>query len=110
MRMSANVHMLAMLMIVGTYGCQPTHDVVPGILGPIAVSYVADPVVDGDSVWGAYFPSERRIIVDRASAWRMRRGILAHERCHAALDDMSIELGDKEESVCSAIGASEVSR
>jgi hypothetical protein len=102
--------MTRVLLLCLLAACQPTHDVVPGILGPVAVEYVNDPVVDGDSVWGAYFPSERRIVVDRNAPWRLQRGTLVHERCHSALDDLSIELGDKEESVCSAMAALAVAR
>jgi len=84
---------------------------VSGILGPISIGYVADPVVDGDSVWGAYQPAHRHIIVDANTSSLFRRNIIAHERCHSALSDVGVELeAAKEEQVCNAMALLEASR
>ena len=90
----------------------PAPKSVNGILGPIRVEYVADPVVEGDSVWGAFQPATRRIVVDATvTSVAFRRNIIAHERCHSALVDLGIELDTaKEEQVCNAMAALEVSR
>jgi hypothetical protein len=96
-------------------GCRvesvPAPVTVPGILGAIRVEYVSSPVVDGDSVWGAYHPATRRILVDRNASPLFRRNIIAHERCHSALADVGVELdADKEEQVCNAIALLEARR
>jgi len=109
------VNIGAMWTLVNIVGCravdvQPTS--VAGILGPIRVEYVADPVVEGDSVWGAFEPAPRRIIVDAGvTAIAFRRNIIAHERCHSAFVDLGIALPDAtEEQVCNAMAALEVAR
>jgi hypothetical protein len=89
----------------------PNPGTVPGILGPIRVEYVVDPVVDGDSVWGAYLESQRSIIIDRDARGTFRRAVLAHERCHTALTDFGITMDPElEERVCDAMAALEVAR
>ena len=113
--MSAFVHIGALLTIVNMGGCKvqevPHPGAVPGILGPVHVEYVSNPVVDGDSVWGAYSPAQRRILVDAAASPLFRRNIIAHERCHSALADVGVELeAAKEEQVCNAIALLEVAR
>ena len=106
---------MSVLTLLLSIGCRvvevPAPQSVPGILGPVGVLYLDDPVVDGDSVFGAFSPDERRIVLDRQMVGMFRRAMLAHERCHSALSDYGVVLSsEQEEHVCNAMAALEVAR
>jgi hypothetical protein len=111
-RLSAFVHIGALLAIVNCRPAEvPNPGTVPGILGPVSVEYVDDPVVEGDSVYAAFLSDGRRIVIDRALTGTFRRAVLAHERCHSAITDFGITMAaDLEERVCDAMAALEVAR
>jgi hypothetical protein len=90
----------------------PRDEMMVGPWGEVQIKYVAPPlVVDKDTVLGVFYSGERLILIDRSMMPIMRRGVRAHELCHAALSDDGVILPDStEENVCSAMEKWEMAR
>jgi hypothetical protein len=72
-----------------------------GVYGEIHVEYVA---MEPDSLLGTWDPSTRVIQIEKSLPHLRRKGVLAHELCHAAISDVGLVLPDStEEFVCNAI-------
>ena len=72
--------------------------------GPVRVILRPTLYLDGDSLYGAWYPHIRTIFVrDSLSPW-LTRAVLEHEVCHVALTDYEVTLPEPvEERVCDAI-------
>ena len=84
-------------------GCIPGQ--VETTTGTVQVKGAASPIVIGkDTVWAAYLPSYRTIIVDQSLPLVTKMHYIRHERCHAILSDEEVVLDSlTEEKVCEAI-------
>jgi hypothetical protein len=90
----------------------PTHEPVPPALpafirsvhGPVRVILKPNLYLDGDSLYGAWYPHIRTIFIrDSLPPW-FARAVLEHEVCHVAMSDFGVALDEAvEERVCDAI-------
>lgn len=84
---------------------------VPSAWGAVPVVCEPDLKVDGDPVYGAYFPLERVIKLRANLPKDFMQGVLEHETCHLALGDAHIEPPPEiAERVCDAIAVQRVGR
>jgi hypothetical protein len=91
---------------------EPPDETLIGPWGELELKYVDPPlVVDKDTVLGVFYSHPRLILIDRSLKPTTRRGVRAHELCHAALSDDGVILPDStEELVCSAMEKWEIAQ
>jgi len=84
---------------------------VSSVYGPVPVECVPNLEVDGEPVYGAFFPLERRVRLRAGLPDDYARAVLEHEACHIALTDADIEPPPEvTERLCDAIAAQRVGR
>ena len=82
-------------------GCWPSS--AQTTTGEVRVEYRSPVVVEKDTVWGAYLPRQRTIVIDEKLPYSARIHFIEHERCHAVLNDEDVVLDSlQEERVCEA--------
>lgn len=84
---------------------------IPSTWGPVPVECVVNLEVEGDPVYGAFFPLERRIRLRAGLPREFLRGVLEHESCHVALHDASLDPPPPiAEQICDAIAMQRMGR
>lgn len=86
-------------------------DKVPSVFGPVPVKCVPGLTVDGEDVYGAYFPMERIIRLRAGLPRDFMRGVLEHETCHLAMTDADLDPPPEiAERICDAIATQRMGR
>jgi hypothetical protein len=108
----AGVVLIAVALMMNAPPPEPKDEFLIGPWGELEIKYVAPPlIVDKDTVLGVWYSQPRLILIDRSLRPTMRRGVRAHELCHAALSDDYVVLPDStEEAVCNAMEKWEIAR
>lgn len=84
---------------------------VPSVYGPVPVECVPNLEVDGDPVYGAFYPLERRIRLRAGLPRDFTLGVVEHEACHVALSDADIEPPPPiAEKICDAMASQRMGR
>lgn len=80
-------------------------ETVMGPWGEITIEYIQPPLLTGtDTVLGVWYAHKRLVQIDASLRPTMRRGVRAHELCHAAISDAGLTLPDStEDNVCNAM-------